>query len=74
MVGGWCEDDGSVAKAWMLGADASASPVVGSLGGIVWCTKEGACNGSGGIGMGCSGVDRIPRWCWIYLRMAVCCV
>ena len=58
----------------MLRADASASPIVGSLGGIVWCMKGGAYDGSGGIGMGCSGVDRIPRWCWIYLRMAVCWV
>ena len=65
MAGGWCGDDGS---------DAFASPVVGSSGGIVWCTKGGAYDGSGGIGMVCSRADVIPRWCWIYLRMAVCCV
>ena len=50
----------------MLGADASASPVVGSSKGIVGSTKGGACDGSVGferIGMGCSGPDGIPRWC-----------
>ena len=57
--------------------DASASPVFGSLEGIVCSTKGRAWDGSVGsdrIGMGCSGVDRIPRWCWICLRMVVCWV
>ena len=50
----------------MLGVDASVSPVVGSSGGMVCYRKGGACDGSVGsdrIGMGCSRVDRIPRWC-----------
>ena len=50
----------------MLGVDASVSPVVGSSGGIVCSTREVACDGSVGsnmIGMGCSGVGGIPRWC-----------
>ena len=50
----------------MLGVDASASPVVDSSEGIICSTKGGACDGSMGserIGMGCSGADRIPRWC-----------
>ena len=52
----------------MLGVDASAStsPVVGSSGGIVCSTRGEAYDGSMGsdrIGMECSGVDRIPRWC-----------
>nr|CAN68517.1 hypothetical protein VITISV_036969 [Vitis vinifera] len=48
----------------MLRAGASTSPVVGSSEGIVCSAKGGACDGSVGsdsIGMGCSGVDRIPR-------------
>ena len=65
VAGGWCGDDGSIA---------STSLVVGSSRGIVWCTKGGACDGSGGIWLGCSWVDRIPRWCWICLKMAVCWV
>ena len=74
VAGGWCEDDGWATEAWMLGADASASPVVGSSEGIVWCIKGRACDGSGGIGMACSGANRIPRWCWICLKIAVCWV
>ena len=50
--GGCCGDDGSAAP---------TSPVVGSSGGIVSCMKEGACDGSGGLGMACSGADIIPR-------------
>ena len=78
IVGGWwCEDDGSAAEVRMLRVDASASPVVGSSEDIVCSMGGGAWDGSMGsdkIGMGCSGVDRISRWCWIYLRMAVCWV
>ena len=50
----------------MLGVDASASPIVDSSEGISCSTKGGACDGSVGfdrIGMGCSGVGGIPRWC-----------
>ena len=50
----------------MLGVDASVSPGVGSSGGIVCSTRGGACDGFVGfdmIGMGCSGVGGIPRWC-----------
>ena len=50
--GGCCGDDGSTA---------SVSPVVGSLGGIVWSTKGGACAGSGGLEVACSGADIRPR-------------
>ena len=50
--GGCCGDDGSVV---------SVSPVVGSLGGIVYSTKGGPCAGSGGLGVACSGADIIPR-------------
>ena len=64
MVGGWCcGDDGSTV---------SASPVGGSSGGIVSCMKGEAYVGSGGLGMACSRVDIMSRWCWICLRMAVC--
>ena len=51
MVGGSCEDDGSVVEVGMLEMDASVSPIVGSV-------RGGA---SDGIGMACLGVDRIPR-------------
>ena len=50
----------------MLEVDASAFPVVSSSEDIVCSMGGGACDGSVGsdsIGMGCSGVDRIPRWC-----------
>ncbi|KAL6340761.1 hypothetical protein AAG906_027928 [Vitis piasezkii] len=50
----------------MLGVDAFASPVVGSSEGIVCSMRGGAYDGSVGsdrIGMGCSGVNRIARWC-----------
>ena len=50
--GGCCGDDGSAT---------SVSPVVGSSGGIVWSTKGGACAGSGGLGVACSGADIRPR-------------
>ena len=50
--GGCCEGDGSAA---------SASLVVGSSGGIVSCMKGEACAGSGGLGMACSGADRMSR-------------
>ena len=76
-MGGSCEDDGSTIEVGMLGMDASISPVVGSSGGIVCSVRRGACDGSVGfvgIGMACSRVDGIPRWCCIYLRMAVCWV
>ena len=64
MVGGWCcGDDG-----WAV----STSPIGGSSGGIVWSTKGGACAGSGGLEVACSGADIRPRWCWICLRMTVC--
>ena len=53
MVGGRCCGDDCSA--------ASVSPVVGSSGGIVWSTKGGACDGSGGLGVACSGTDIIPR-------------
>ena len=66
MVGGWCcVDDGSAV---------SASPIVGFSGGIGWSMKEGVCDGSGGLGMACSGADIMPRWCLICLRMVVCWV
>ena len=63
MVGGGCCGDDGLA--------ASASPGVGSSGGVVSCMKEGACAGSDGLGVTCSGADIRPRWCWICLRMAV---
>ena len=66
MAGGWCEDDGLVAEVGMLEVDASAFPVVGSSEDIVCSMGGGAWDGSMGsdrIGMGCSGVNRIPRWC-----------
>ena len=50
--GGCCGDDGSVVF---------VSPVVGSLGGIVWSTKGGAYAGSGRLGVACSGADIRPR-------------
>ena len=62
MSEGCCGDDGSTA---------SASPVVCSWRGIVWSTKGGACDGSGEIGVACSGANIIPKWCWICLRMAM---
>ena len=52
MGGGCCGDDGSTV---------SASPVGGSSGGIVSYMKGGACYGSGGLGMACSGADIMPR-------------
>nr|CAN73307.1 hypothetical protein VITISV_043766 [Vitis vinifera] len=67
VVGGSCEDDGSAVEVEMLGMDASISPVVGCSGGIVCSTRGGAYDGSvgsDGIGMVCSGVNRIPR-SWI---------
>ena len=53
MVGGRCCGDG--------GSTASASPIAGFSGGIVSCMKGGACDGSGGLGVACSGVAIIPR-------------
>ena len=77
MVGGSCGDDGSAIVVGMLGMDACVSPVVGSSGDIICSMRGGVCDGSvgfDGIGMACSRVDRIPRWCCIYLRMVVCWV
>ena len=77
VVGGSCADDGSVVEVGMLGMDAFISPVGTSFGGIVCSTRGGPCDGSvgsDGIGMTCSGSDRIPRCCYICLRMAVCWV
>ena len=53
MVGGGCCGEDGLA--------ASASPVVGSSGGVVSCMKEGACAGSNGLGVTCSGADIRPR-------------
>ena len=77
VVGGSCGDDGSAVEVRMLGMDASVSPIVGSSGCIVCSGRGGAYDGSMGsygIGMACSGVDRIPKWCCICLRMVVCWV
>ena len=77
MVGGSCGDDGSTIEVGMLRMVASVSLVVSSSGGIICSVRGGACDGSMGfdrIGMACSRVDRIPRWCCIYLRMVVCWV
>ena len=77
VVGGSCGDDGSVMEVGMLGMDVSISLVVVSSGGIVCFAREGPCDGSvgsDGIGISCSGGNRIPRCCCIYLRMAVCSV
>ena len=66
VVGESCGDDGSAVEVGMLGMDASISPIVVSSGGIVCSTRGGACDGFVGfdmIGMGCSGVGGIPRWC-----------
>ena len=77
VVGGSCGDDGSTVEVGMLGMDAFVSPIVGSSGGIVCSIRGGACDGfvgSNSIGIACSEVNRIPRWCCICLRMAVCWV
>ena len=77
MVGGSCGDDGSAVEVGMLKMDASISPVVGSSMGIVCSARGGPYDGfagSDGIGMACLGVDKIPMWWRIYLRMAVCWV
>ena len=75
MMGGSCGDDGSDVEVGMLGMDASISLVV--LSSIVCSARGGPCDGSVGydeMGIACSGGDRIPRCCCIYLRMAVCYV
>ena len=77
MMGGSCEDDGSTIEVGMLRMDASISPIVVSLGGIVCSARGGPCDGSigsDGIGIACSGGDRIPRCYSICLRMVVCWV
>ena len=59
----------------MLGMDASICPVVISLGGIVCLAREGPWDesvGFDGIGISCSGGDRIPKCSSICLRMVVC--
>ena len=77
VVGGSCEDDGSAVEVGMLGMDALISLVIGSSGCIVCFVRGGPCDGtasSDGIGIACSGVDIIPKWCCICLMMAVCWV
>ena len=77
VVGGSCGDDGSVVEVGMLGVDGSISPVVVSSRGIVCSSRGGPCDGSvgsDGIGISCSGGDRIPKCPCICLRMAVCWV
>ena len=77
VVGGSCGDDGSAVEVWILGIDASISPVVVSSRGIVCFAKGGSCDGfvsSDGIGISCSGGDRIPKCYCICQRMAVCWV
>ena len=77
VVGGSRGDDGSTVEVWVLGMDASICPVVVSLGGIVCSAREGSWNGSVGFdgpSISCSGGDRIPKCCCIYLRKVVCWV
>ena len=77
VMGGSCGDDGSAVEVGMLRMDGSISPVVVSSRGIVCSARGGPCDGSVGsygIGISCSGGDKIPRCYCIYLRMAVCWV
>ena len=77
VVEGSYGDDGSAVEVWVLGMDASICPIVVSSGGIVCSAKGGSWDGSvgsDGPGISCSGGDRIPKCCCIYLRMAVCWV
>ena len=77
VVVGSCGDDGSVVGVGILGMDASRSLVVVSSGGIVCSARGGPYDrfvSYDGIGIACSGGDRIPRCCCICLRMAVCWV
>ena len=77
VVGGSCGYDGSAVEVRMLGMDASISPVVISSRGTVCSARGGPCDGSvgsDGIGISCSGGDRIPKCPCICLRMAVCWV
>ena len=63
MVGGSCGDDGSAVEVGMLRMDASISPIVVSLGGIVCSARGGPCDGfvgSDGIGIVCSGRIEYP--------------
>ena len=76
-MGGSCGDDGSVVEVGMLGMDGSIPPVFGSSGGIVCSAKGGSWDGSvgsDGPGISCSGGNKLPKCCCIYLRMAVCWV
>ena len=75
VVGGLDGDDGSAVEVLVLGMDASRSLVVVSSGGIVCSARGGPYDrfvSYDGIGIACSGGDRIPRCCCICLRMAVC--
>ena len=74
VVGGSCGDDGSAIEVWVLGMDASICPVVVSSGGIVCSARGGSWDGyvgSDGLGISCSGGDRIPKCYCICLRMVV---
>ena len=75
VVGGSCGNDGSTVEVWILGMNASISLVVFSSGGTVCSARGGSwdgCVGSDGIGILCLGGDRIPKCCYIFLRIAVC--